>query len=156
MQAMSSAERSPSTEGASEARNLRRQRRRVIVVMAAALTVIVLAAAVVIDQTWVDGPDLSVGSRHHVTVEVEHPCGPGSVVLRQVQYGGHVWWVDGSPRVPLGQGTGATLVITRPVTSGPAGVSTESLDTADLDVGGHLVPLEGGGQSGPLFSCPIQ
>ncbi len=150
-----SAEGGPS-ERISSTRTLRRQRRRVVLVMAVALVVLIVAVAVVVDQTWLAQPDLAVGSRHHVTVQVEHPCGPNSVVLRLVRYGGHVWWVDGSPTAPLASGTSATLVITRPVTNGVAPVSAGSTDTADLDVGGQLLALEGGGEAGPLFSCPIR
>jgi hypothetical protein len=135
------------------ARTLRRRRRQVVLVMVFAVIVLVGAVAVVVYQTWVAAPDLAVGSRHHVTVEVDHPCGPNSVVLRLVRYGGHVWWVDGSPSTAPGSGAAGTLIITRPVTSG---VATGSTDTADLDVGGHLLALEGGGESGPVFSCPIQ
>ncbi len=139
--------------GITVTRSLHRQRRRVVMVMAAAVMVLVVAVAVVVYQTWVAGPDLAVGSRHHVTLEVEHPCGPNSVVLRVVSYGGHVWWVDGSPSAAPASQTPATLIITRPVTSG---LAMGSSDTADLDVGGHLLALEGGGESGPMFSCPIQ
>ncbi len=131
----------------------RRGPSRVVVVMAFLVIVLVVAVAVVVDQVWVSAPDLAVGSRHQVTVQGDYPCGANSVVLRQVQYGGHVWWVDGAPAVPLPSGTRATLVITRPVTSG---VPTGSTDTADLLVGGHVIAMAGGGQSGPVFSCPLR
>ncbi len=145
----------PSELAADTRTRLRRQRRRVVLVMVAAAVVLVVAVGVVVVQTWLVGPDLAVGSRHRVTVQVDHPCGSGSVVLYQIRYGGHVWWVDGSPPVALGSGTGGTLIIRRPPTSGAPVGPTDTTDTADLDVDGHLVALEGGGESGPLFSCPI-
>lgn len=136
-----------------DARALRRQRRRVVMVMVAALVVLILAVAVVVDQTWLAQPDLAVGSRHQATVQVEHPCGPNSVVLRLVRYGGYVWWVDGAPAAPLPAEVRGTLVITHPVTNGTGPTSTR--DTADFEYGGHVFPLEGGNQSGPWFSCPV-
>ena len=121
----------------------------------AAVVVLLGLGAIVADRAWFSDPDFSIGSRHHVTVRVIHPCERRSFGFPQFVYGGRVWWIAGESAegagISLNPPASGTLLITGPLPGSPEGRSTNS---AVLLYRGGRIPLEGGGQA-MLVECGI-
>jgi hypothetical protein len=107
------------------------------------------AAALAVDRSWFSDPDLSVGSRHHVTIRVIHPCENKAFAFTQIPYAGRVWWIAGQSDeeagISVNPPSSGTLLIT-----GPSPGATNAV----LLLGNKRIRLEGGRLGMPV-ECGI-